>query len=46
MVKGLEGMTYEEWLRMPGLFSSEKGRLRGALIAVYNFLMKRSRGGC
>ena len=24
MVKGLEGMTYEEWLRIQGLFSLEE----------------------
>ena len=40
MVKGIEGMTYKEQLRLPGLFHLEKRRLRGALIAVYNFLMR------
>jgi len=37
-VKGLRGKTHKEWLRSLGLFSLVKRRLKGHLIAVYNFL--------
>ncbi|KAK4818077.1 hypothetical protein QYF61_004627 [Mycteria americana] len=45
LVKGLDGMSYGEWLRTLGLSSLEKRRLRGDLIALYSFPRRGSGEG-
>ncbi|KAK4816047.1 hypothetical protein QYF61_011055 [Mycteria americana] len=45
LVKGLEGMSYEEQLRTLGLTSLQRRRLRDDLVALYSFLRRGSGEG-
>lgn len=42
--KTVKDRGHDKWLRMLGLFSLKKRRMRGDLIIVSNFLTRRKRG--
>lgn len=46
MVKGLDSVTYEECLRIVGLFGMRKKRLKGDFKAAYTFFTTEWREMC